>query len=129
MEGKQRLFYALGQLIYCIALADRDIQQEELDKVHTLIGDLSENVNPDFDLAEIVILLQHKQKVSTENAYQWALQEIKLSRHYFDQNLRDDYFFILEEVAKSFNGIEPEEESLINRIKDDVNQILIKPVH
>lgn len=129
MEGKQRLFYALGQLILCVALADKEIQQEELDRVHSVIEDLSENENNDFNIAEIVILLQRKQKVSSENAYQWALQEIKLCKHYFDQKLKDDYFFVLTEVAKAFNCIEADEESLISRIKDDVNQILLRPVH
>jgi hypothetical protein len=127
MEGKQRLYCALGQLIYCVALADNVIQEEEeIDKVHSLIEKLSEEVISNFDIAEIVLLLERRQKVSTENAYRSALEEIKLCKHYFDQQLKVDYLYILNGVAEEFNGIEDDEESLIARIKDDIQQILIK---
>ena len=126
MEGKQRLYCALGQLIYCVALADSVMQEEEIDKVHSLIEKLSEDVSSNFDIAEIVLLLQRRQKVSTENAYRSALEEIKLCKHYFDQQLKDDYLYILNGVAEAFNGIEDDEESLIARIKDDIQQILLK---
>lgn len=126
MEGKQRLYYALGQLIYCVALADKVIQEEEIFRVHQIVSDLREEVDSNFDIAEIVLLLQTKQHINSNTAYQWALEEIRLCKHCFNSRLKYDYFFIITEVAQAFNGIEEDEESLINRIKDDINRILIK---
>ena len=126
MDGRQRLYYALGQLSYAVALADGKIQKEETDKLHEIIQKASEHINSDYDIAEIVFTLQSRDHTSLEKSYEWAMEEIKLCKHYFKPQLRNDFYYILEAIANSSDGVEKHEERLLDKIQNDIEDIFDK---
>lgn len=125
MDGRQRLYYALGQLAYTVAIADVIIQKEESERLHDIIQKASEQINSDYDIAEIIFILQSRDHTSFDKSYEWAMEEIKLCKHYFKPSLRNDFYYILDQVALAFDGIDKSEENVLNKIKNDIENIFV----
>jgi uncharacterized tellurite resistance protein B-like protein len=124
MEGKEHLYYALGELAYAVAKSDGKINREERAKLHEIVEKEAACSEPDINISEITFhLLQKDNLFSVEDTYQSALRQIKLYNNYLSSDMRADFPAILEKVAMAFEPFTSEEENLIERFRQDLKNI------
>ena len=123
MIAKEKLYDAFGELIYLVAMADGVIQKEETQALKTIL-----NSHPWAKEVKWSFNYEADKNKPLEYVYKRALD-------IFHQNGPDpEYAFfvdVLREVAKASNGIDKNEEELINRFtheltqrfKDDIDKI------
>lgn len=112
MDAKQHLYYALGILAYALAKSDGVVQREERERLHELIFSKTGH-QPDFDYAEIIFQLLHRDEKSLDGSFEWAMEAFEKGKHHFDDSLKQQFVFILEEVARAFPPISAEEQQLL----------------
>ncbi len=129
MSPLQNLHIALGELAYAIARADGVIQKEERKTFHDItVAELRCN-DYDFDVSEIIFQILEKDKyVDTETAYDWAIKEIKLNKHYLSPQLKETFIKVMEKIAKAYPPVTSEEMNLLERFKKDIAPINGDPV-
>ncbi|MFN7013629.1 MAG: hypothetical protein ACK4ON_05075 [Bacteroidia bacterium] len=123
MDAKGSLFYALGQLSYAIANADGKVQKEEKDNFHKILKEQFDAISPDMDTAEIIFELLRKDSIDPQTAYNWALNQIKLYSHHFDNQMKNGFIATIKKVAEVYPPIEPEEKALIQQFEIDIRSI------
>lgn len=123
MEIKD-FYIHLGKLLYSIAMADGEVQDEEMQELYKLvISELSdENI---FDQEEVNVF-------HTEFEFE-ALMDKNASKDeafnafikYFDENyksftpqLKKVTIYAVEQIAKAFEGIVEEEQNMINELNN-----------
>ncbi len=112
--SKEKLYDALGELIYAVAKADGLVQAEETAKLDEILQKhpWSREVQWSFDY-------EKKHETSLEEAYAKALNTCK------DYGPAEEYeylFEILYEIAKASNGLNVEEAQIIVRFKMDLKE-------
>lgn len=123
MNAKGSLFYALGQLSYAIANADGKVQKEEKDKFHNILKEQFDAISPEMDSAEIIFELLRRDSTDPQTAYNWALNQIKLYSHHFDNQLKKGFIATIKKVAEVYPPVEPEEKALIQQFEKDIQSI------
>ncbi len=123
MEGKQHLYYALGQLAYAVAKADGEIQHEEKEQLHKIVTAEVEHHDIDFDYADIIFHILKKDKKDLETTYNWAIHSMKLGKHYFTDELKQQFVNIIKKVAQAFPPITVQEKEIIDRFRRDLAAI------
>ena len=110
--NKERLYEAFGELIYVLALADGNIQNvekealEQLVKAHPLGADLKWSF--DYEV---------KKESNAKDIYQKVLNTCQAYGPTKDYLLLID---LLEKVATASNGIDSEEQSVIDSFQHDL---------
>ena len=112
--SKEKLYDALGELIYAVAMADGLIQPEETEKLHDLLlaHPWAANIQWSFDY-------ERQKEVSVEEAYQKALETCKA------YGPSDEYAFLFEvilAIAKASHGVETNEKEIIERFKRELKE-------
>lgn len=117
MNKLERLYEAFGDMLYVVAMADGIIQPEEvkaLERItqnHTWAKDINWAFNYD-----------KQTNVSVDFLYNKVLNIC----HDFGPNPEYKYLVeILEELAKSSDGIDKEEQKIINKFTNDLTQRFI----
>ncbi len=110
--SKEEVYQAFGELIYAVAIADGEVQKEEIDKLQELLEthDWAKEIKWSFDY-------ETEKKTDVEEAYSKALSTM------VEYGPFEDYPFLfeaLEEVAEAFDGIVVEERVLIDRFKSEL---------
>ena len=123
MDGKQRIYYALGQFAYVIAKADGEIQREEKDKLHKITLEATSNHNIDFDFSEIIFSVLEKENQDSNTVYEAAVKNIHAVKHFFDKDMRADFMAALEKIADAFPPYSMEEELCIEKIRKEVREL------
>ena len=123
MDAKQQLYYALGQLAYAVAKADGQIQKEEKELLHKIVTDEVEKNSYDFDIADIIFHILQKDKKDFETTYNWAIHSMKLGKHHFSEEMKDQFLHIIKKVAKAFPPISMEESEIIDRFSRDLKTL------
>lgn len=123
MEGKQKIFYALGQLAYVVALADGKIQPEEKQKLHAIIAEEAKDHDPDYDFSDIIFDLLDDEKMDQETIFEAAFKEIKSASYYLTDDMKSDFPAILEKVARAKSPITDNEIKWLKRIKTELEKI------
>ena len=114
MVKKERLYDAFGELIYSIAMADGEVQKEEVQALEFLLSQhpWAKEIKWSFNY-------ENEKKHSTEESYQKAIEICK-------QNGPDpEYKYLLDVmrmVAESFDGIVPQEKKIIDNFRDDLHK-------
>ena len=110
--NKEKLYEAFGELIYVIAMADGKIQKtekealEKLVQAHPLGGDLKWSFDYEVDKANEV-----------EDVYQKVLNTCQA------YGPTEDYLLLIDllgKVAAASNGIDPEEQTVIDSFQADL---------
>lgn len=123
MNPTASLFYALGQLSYAIANADGKVQREEKDNFQKILKEQFDAISPDIDTAEIIFELLRRDATDPKTAYNWALNQIKLYSHYFNDDMKKGFMATLKKIAEIYPPVEPQEKELIQQFEKDIQAI------
>lgn len=130
MTPVENLHYAIGELAIAVALADGEIQKEERDQFHKLVETELRNKYYAFDISDIIFKVMDKQQVSsTSDAYNLALNEIKMNSHYLSPELKATFIKVMEKVANAYKPVTINEMLLIEKFKEDIAPIHGDPVY
>ncbi len=105
MINTDKLYHAFGELLYAISMADGDIQKSEKEAIiralkgHDMVNVILNSIND-----------QETRKIGVDEAFRSALNTLKSHGPFEEYN---DFYVILKEVAKSFEGIESGESRLL----------------
>lgn len=113
---EKKLYESFGQLIYVLAMADGTIQEEELDVIEKKLAK-----HPHGKEIKWAFEAEIKKKSSPKKLFKKAIAQ--LEKNGADRR----YFFIidlLEEIAEASNGIDKDEEELINSVKNKMQTSL-----
>ncbi len=112
MIKRERLYDAFGELIYAIAMADGDVQPEEVETLKKLL-----QAHPWAKEIEWSFQYEKSKNHSVEEAYQRAIDACK------ENGPDPEYKYLLDvmiNVAEAFNGIVPQEKEIIDNFKTDL---------
>ena len=112
--SKEKLYDALGELIYTLAMADGSIQESEMEKLHELLI-----AHPNAQAIQWSFDYEQDSRTSLEEVYQKALETCKA------YGPTEEYAFLfdaLEAVAKASDGIVAEELAVIERFKRELKE-------
>lgn len=123
MEGKEHLYYALGELAYAVAVADGKIQQEERQKLHDIVVEATACHKTDFNISGIIFHILQKDHVNLLPVYDWAIKEIREHSYFLTEDMKVDFIGVIEKVARAFGSITIEEENIIEKFKQDIEKI------
>lgn len=112
--SKEKLYDALGELIYAVAKADGLVQPSETKKLRELLlaHPWSREIQWSFDY-------EKRQKVTVEEAYEKALETCK------NYGPTEEYAFLFEvlrAVAQASQGIDARERAVIRRFKRELRE-------
>lgn len=121
MEIKD-FYIHLGKLLYSIAMADGEVQDEEMQELYKLvISELSdENI---FDQEEVNVFhtefefeaLMDK-NASKDEAFNAFIKYFDENYNSFTPQIKKVTIFAVEQIAKAFEGIVEEEQNMINEL-------------
>ena len=122
MEIKE--FYTqLGRLLYAVAMADGEVQDEEIQSLYKLvINELSdeelfnqEEVNVFHTEFEFEALLD--KEASKQEAFDSFTNYFDNNHSEFSDEIKKITLHAVNQIAKSFDGIIPEEKKMIDELK------------
>lgn len=122
MEIKE--FYTqLGRLLYAVAMADGEVQDEEIQSLYKLvINELSdeelfnqEEVNVFHTEFEFEALLD--KEASKQEAFDSFINYFDNNHSEFSDEIKKITLHAVNQIAKSFDGIIPEEKKMIDELK------------
>ncbi len=110
--SKERLYDALGELIYAVAKADGLVQAEEIERLQQVLlaHPWSREIKWSFDF-------EHRRKQSVEEAYSKALETCK---EYGPSTEYAFLFEVLQAVAEASYGTDIKEAKIIERFKNEL---------
>ncbi len=112
---KSKLYSAFGEVIYAIAMADGKVHEEEVTALKNLLAnhDWARGVSWSFDY-------ENKQNRKLDEIMTYATRVFK------ENGPCEEYSFfidVVEKIAEAHDGIVPEEQKLIDRLKQDLRPI------
>jgi uncharacterized tellurite resistance protein B-like protein len=120
----KKFYTQLGKLMYVVAQADGQIQENEVDEVRKLVDSLMdlEDTTDEFGtdaafFAEFEFEVLRDKGTNPIKVYQQFLHFIKEHQHLIDQKLKAIIFTTVEKIAQAYGGIDPEEQELIDEIR------------
>ena len=128
MEPLQNLHYAIGELAYAVANSDGKVQKEERQKFHNIVEAELRCKDYDFDISDIIFKVMDKDKTSAEDAYNWAIKQIRTNSHYLSPTLKATFVAVIEKVAKAYPPVEANEIKMIQKFKEEIAPIHGDPI-
>ena len=124
LEGKELIYYALGEMAYAVAKADGKVQVEERDKIHRIVMEETAHHNLDFDLAEIIFHILNKDDTDTKTSYDWAMAEFERHKQHLTKDLAIDFVAVVEKVALAFDSYTNKEKELVERFRKELGGLV-----
>lgn len=110
MVQRQQLYTAFGQLIYALAKADGEVQQEELEQINKLL--ITHQWSND-------ILWSFNTECSKKALSDTTLaKSIAIFREYGPYYEYPYFFHVIEEIAKAYDGIVKEEQQVLDELRE-----------
>lgn len=128
MTQLENLHYAIGELAYAMARIDGTVQKQERELFFDIVTQELAAHHGNFDVSKIIFEVMEKDKINSETTYNWAMKEIRLNSHYLSPELKQTFISIMEKIAQSYPPVTPEEQSLLNRFKKDIEPINGDPI-
>ena len=112
MTDKEKLYDAFGELIYAIAKADGEIQPEEIEALKSVLENNqgAKEINWSFNY-------EVSKNHSIDKAYSKA---INICKEYGPSKEYIELINTMEKVAQASNGIDMNEQNLIDNLKKDL---------
>jgi uncharacterized tellurite resistance protein B-like protein len=129
MNPIQNLHYAIGQIAYAVAMADGEVQKSERQKFHDIIAAELRNEHHEFDISGIIFQILDKDKQSTDNSFEWALNQIKANGHYLSPKLKTTFIRVIEKIAHAFPPKTDDERKVISDFMKEIEGIHGDPVY
>lgn len=124
MDGKQRLYYALGEVCYAVAMADGQVQAEERNKIHQIVLEETSHHDLNFDVAEIIFHILKKDNMDGPTSYSWAMGEFERYKSLLTPDLVIDFVAVTEKVAVAFDKYEKSEKKVVNQFRQDLYKLI-----
>jgi uncharacterized tellurite resistance protein B-like protein len=128
MTPTENLHYAIGVLAYAVARADGEVQKEERDKFHSIVEAGLRCRDYDFNVSDIIFKVMDRDKSDAKDAYDWAMEQIRINSHYLSPSLKRTFISIMEKIARAYPPITIDEQHLIEKFKADFEPIHGDPV-
>lgn len=128
MTPTENLHYAIGELAYAVARADGKIQNEERRKFHDIVVMELENHDYSFSISDIVFQVMDRSSISAQDAYNWAMKQIRMNSHYLSPELKGAFISIVEAVANAYHGINQNERQFIEKFRHEIAPLQGDPV-
>ncbi len=128
MEIKE-FYIHLGKLLYSVAMADGEVQDEEMQELYKLvISELSdENM---FDQEEVNVFYTEfefeelmDKDASKDEAFDAFVKYFDKNYKSFTPQMKKVTIYAVEQIAKSFDGIVEEEQIMLNELRDRLKVI------
>lgn len=121
MIKRERLYDAFGELLYAIAMADGEVQDEELQILEGILHKHSwaKEIKWSFDYENL-------KNTTLEEAYGKAIEACKVN------GPDPEYKYLLDVmhlVADAFEGTIPQEEKIITNFQNDLHDQFIKEIN
>lgn len=124
MEYKE-FYIELGKLVYAIAMADGQVQQEELDTLRNTINTHLAPLEDSMDefgtdsafYTEFEFETLMDSQADVKSCFESFMQYIENNKNLFTPKFKAACINVIEEVAKAYQGIIPAEKELIDKIK------------
>lgn len=130
MTPTENLHYAIGQLAYAIAKADGKIQKEEREKFARIVAAELRMHDEDFNVSDIIFkIIEDEKIVSAQEAYSWAMKQIRTNSHYLSPKLKETFIKVMEKVAKSYPPVTIDEMEILEKFKKEIATIHGDPVY
>ena len=129
MTPTENLHYAIGEMAYAIARADGAVQKEERQKFHDIVEAELRMQDQAFNISDIIFKLMDKDKTSTKDAYNWAMDQIRLNSHYLSPQLKETFIKVIEKVAKAYAPVTIDETDIIEKFKKDIAPLKGDPIY
>ena len=123
MQANEYLFYGLGIIAFVVAHADGEVQMSERKELREIVRVWSEEVDADFDIAEIIFSILQKSKHHEEISYESGMKYIRLGSNHLDESLKEKFLFLIRDIAHSWPGVTETEKSIVNRFKADLHEL------
>jgi uncharacterized tellurite resistance protein B-like protein len=128
MTNIENLYYALGEIVYAMAMTDGQIQKEEKDKLHTILVEEFSKKNPNINVTEIVFRIFQRDRTDAKTAYDWAMKELKLNSHYLSEEMKQHFYNVLQNVANAFPPVDKVEHELRLNFMNEMKSVIGDPV-
>ncbi len=130
MTPIENLHYAMGELAYAIAKADGQVQKEEREKFAKIVAAELRMHDPAFDVSDIIFKVINDEKIiSTKDAYDWAMKQIRTNSHYLSPKLKDTFIKVMEKIAKAYPPVTYAELEILEKFRRDIAPINGDPVY
>lgn len=129
MTPLQNLYYAIGELAYAMASADGEVQKAERQKFHDIVTEELNSEHFGFDLSIIIFQIMDKERVKTEDAYNWAMNQMRINSHYLSPKLKETFIRILEKIAGAYPPVTAAERVFLEKFKNDMSELRGDPVY
>ena len=130
MKPKESLHYALGLLAYAIARADGEIRKEERQCFADIVAAELRKHNEDFNVSDIIFQVLDKEEfVTTKDAYDWAMNQIRTNSRYLSPELKNTFINVMEKIAKAYPPVSMDTVRLLEKFEEDMELIQNDLVH
>lgn len=120
-------YFAIGNLLYAIAISDSEIQLEEIDEFHKISFDELKNTNgaPEEEVYHFNALLldsgfitSYNTKLTADEAMNNFIKYYKSNTDVFEDWVKEFCLSSVIKIAESYDGIVNEEKDIILKLKD-----------
>lgn len=124
MHPKEKIYYALGELAYVVAMSDGEVQNSEIYKLHEIVVGELKKKNAGFEYSDVIFnVLSSSGRQNSDLAYNSALKELKEASAYLTPEIKEHIMCVLKKVAESYDGIVQEERDVIFKVEKDLEKI------
>ena len=123
MEAREYPFYGIGIIAYSMASADGEIQGRERNELKSILQEWSAEIESEFDVTEIIFELLVKVADPKDLTYDKGLHYIKLGSEYLNENLKEKFIFLIDDIAHSFPPVTSEEKAVIDKFREDIKHL------
>jgi len=122
--AKENIHRAMGSLAYSIAMADGEVQSQELDIIRKLAQKEFELAETDNEWINKMFEQLSTSKITVDDAYNYAIDVLESNRYDydFDEGMKHKCINFMKKVADSFSEISHVEVSIINRFEQDMSR-------
>lgn len=125
-----REFYTeLGKLLYAVAKADGEVQDEELHKIYQMVvSDLSDSLlfDRENEVDSYYTEFEFEALIDQNTNIQFAIKSFidyyDRNKTFFNDQMKSITIKAMESVADAFEGIIPEEQAIIDELKEKLSR-------
>lgn len=122
--AKENIHRAMGSLAYAIAMADGEVQPEEVDTIKRLAQKEFELSETDNEWIKKMFEQLASSKISLDDAYNYAIDVLESNRYDydFDEGMKKKCVNFMKKIADAFSEISYSEVSIIHRFEKDMSR-------
>jgi len=117
----QNLYYALGEVTHAISKAGGITHKKAKKKLNKVLVEEFNQETLNFDPSDIISHVLEKDSMDATTAYNWAIKEIRLNKHFMTEKIKEHFIHVLQRTIKIFPPSTSKEVFLLDNF---INEIL-----